>query len=1198
MLGLILVNVLLYNGGVVKEVHNVNDVVESRLVEYRKTEAGTIIPITRGTRGYRSFNVQVETTYVEIDSDPDAIAEYCAIAADGMYIFVNWRLNYERVSLYTATTYAGVEPLWEYDATDEFNGQVGISHNGDAIGASELYYGYQWCGLSGTPEHIYDIGVDARGTIVSRDGSKIIFLGYDYDADKGKVYVYDAETHALLYEYEVNLPPQGVDCTPSGDTIAVSTYDSVYVFAAGEQLASLHVDGCQFAPAISADGRRLVTGDYDGYMRVYEWDGTAYQQIYSHHVPASGGYVSWVFCIDISDDGNTIIMGTNCYVPTDNYVACFKDTGDGFQLMWKSYRIWTSILSCRLTSDGTLGIAGGAGNGSTDPQGDVLCVYNMVDSTPILNIPNYVEPGSITWVDISTDGEWACGSGKAVSVYEWGRGGQVYCIHVGEVITHDVAVIDIVEPEVELTFETYTPMARFINLGMAAIDTFVTYFDILDTLGTILYQDSVVEYDLQPGSLREVEFNPWTCTEYGIYTLRAYVAADEDVRHENDTMMVTSYCKHDATVTDIVNPFDEVSINYHTPVVVGVKNSGSFSDTITVVTKVSHGVDTLYSDTGRVYLEPGDATYVELDRFTPTDTGTYVVNTTVYVGDEFNPYDNVMTKPFTCTYELLYDDGERDVWYYVSSEYHDNKFAVRFVPTIDVPMVITHARVYVSAGAPFAISINVDSAGLPGDEIVGPDTFIAEESGWVTLYCYHEMDTLAPVWVVFHWIATSPAAPWVGTDLDYPIDSMSYWYYTGKGGYPHAVDYAMEPTLQLVSKDGGWNQFTGGDWMIRLMVTPPAVGVPDIEVMVDSLYSSMMVTDVGWDTLGYDDGTMESGVGLTAGVGFTPDEAETYGFATKFVTPQPTTLQEVWINFYEFNGSSFRLYIWRDNNGVPGSGQPPLFVDMAAAAPESTQVWNVYPIGIQLADTVVWIGLCYNYIGGTGNPDWRLGVDQNTQDDHTYGNLGGEPDDWTPMSSHGYGYAYGVRVVTGGTGLYSDTISFYVYNMGEANLMVSDIVWDATWISSITPSGFVVTPGDSTDVEVVVTNAGLLPGVYHDTITIVSNDPDTPELMIPITLTVELVGIGERVVEGFKFNGLYPNPANDKVLLEYGVGEPTDVIITVYDVMGRLIHRVVRSEQPGHHVVKLNTGSLPMGTYFVTVKLGDKLVRSKFIIVK
>ena len=427
---------------------------------------------------------------------------------------------------------------------------------------------------------------------------------------------------------------------------------------------------------------------------------------------------------------------------------------------------------------------------------------------------------------------------------------------------------------------------------------------------------------------------------------------------------------------------------------------------------------------------------------------------------------------------------------------------------------------------------------------------------------------------------------------------MSYWYYTGKGGYPHAVGYAMEPTLQLVSKDGDWNQFTGGDWMIRLMVTPPAIGVPDIGVMVDSLYSSMMVTDVGWDTLGYDDGAMEYGVGLTAGVGFTPDEDETYGFATKFVTPQPTTLQEVWINFYEFNGSSFRLYVWRDNNGVPGSGAPALFVDMEAAAPESTQVWNVYPIGIQLADTVVWIGLCYNYIGSTGNPDWRVGVDQNTQDDHTYGNLGGEPDDWTPMSDYGYGYAYGVRVVTGGTGLYFDTISFYVYNMGEANLTVSDIVWEATWISSITPSGFVVTPGDSTDVEVVITNAGLLPGVYHDTITIVSNDPDTPELMISITLTVELVGIGERFVEGFKFNGLYPNPANDRVLLEYGVGEPTDVIITVYDVMGRLIHRVVRSEQPGHYVVKLNTGSLPMGTYFVTVKPGDKLVRSKFIIVK
>ncbi len=81
------------------------------------------------------------------------------------------------------------------------------------------------------------------------------------------------------------------------------------------------------------------------------------------------------------------------------------------------------------------------------------------------------------------------------------------------------------------------------------------------------------------------------------------------------------------------------------------------------------------------------------------------------------------------------------------------------------------------------------------------------------------------------------------------------------------------------------------------------------------------------------------------------------------------------------------------------------------------------------------------------------------------------------------------------------TLVFNIANEGNA-----DLTWEATdsaaWLSELPTSGTIL-PGNSTDVDANFDSTGLIPGVYETNIVIASNDPATPEFMLPVTLTVE-----------------------------------------------------------------------------------------------
>ena len=76
---------------------------------------------------------------------------------------------------------------------------------------------------------------------------------------------------------------------------------------------------------------------------------------------------------------------------------------------------------------------------------------------------------------------------------------------------------------------------------------------------------------------------------------------------------------------------------------------------------------------------------------------------------------------------------------------------------------------------------------------------------------------------------------------------------------------------------------------------------------------------------------------------------------------------------------------------------------------------------------------------------------------------------------------------------------------------------------------------------------------------------------------------------------MYPNPAKDVVTLDYDL-TVTNATVSIFDVMGRLIHNVALNSFSGKN--ELNVSAYPAGVYLVLVKQGAEVVSSSKLVVE
>ncbi len=79
----------------------------------------------------------------------------------------------------------------------------------------------------------------------------------------------------------------------------------------------------------------------------------------------------------------------------------------------------------------------------------------------------------------------------------------------------------------------------------------------------------------------------------------------------------------------------------------------------------------------------------------------------------------------------------------------------------------------------------------------------------------------------------------------------------------------------------------------------------------------------------------------------------------------------------------------------------------------------------------------------------------------------------------------------------------------------------------------------------------------------------------------------------------YPNPFNPTTLITFALPEPSDVILTVHDYLGREVTTVVnRYMTAGTHSVSFDSKGLSSGVYFYRIRAGGNSAIKKMIVIK
>jgi len=192
-----------------------------------------------------------------------------------------------------------------------------------------------------------------------------------------------------------------------------------------------------------------------------------------------------------------------------------------------------------------------------------------------------------------------------------------------------------------------------------------------------------------------------------------------------------------------------------------------------------------------------------------------------------------------------------------------------------------------------------------------------------------------------------------------------------------------------------------------------------------------------------------------------------------------------------------------------------------------------------------------------------------------------------------------IEVEVGGTA--SDEL--LVLNQG-----VEDLTWtltDAAPYLGIDVSGSTLAPAGYKIVTLSADATGLAEGNHQFNLTLASNDPDNPTLIVPVTLVVGngVSGVG-NMPEAFALTGVVPNPFNPQTTIHFTLPQTQTASLRLYDVQGRLIRDLVNGvKQAGPNQVNWDgrdsSGrSVASGTYFARLESGGLTSVKSMVLVR
>ena len=183
-----------------------------------------------------------------------------------------------------------------------------------------------------------------------------------------------------------------------------------------------------------------------------------------------------------------------------------------------------------------------------------------------------------------------------------------------------------------------------------------------------------------------------------------------------------------------------------------------------------------------------------------------------------------------------------------------------------------------------------------------------------------------------------------------------------------------------------------------------------------------------------------------------------------------------------------------------------------------------------------------------------------------------------------------------------ETIELTNVGGGILNYTIGIDVFNS-WLSLNVIEGSLVA-GETDDIEVTFDTTDLEEGVYNCNI-VIEDDTDV-QTLIPVTLTVSLVGTGNEIPTITKLDGNYPNPFNPETTISFSLKELSHVRLEIYNIRGQKVRTLIDNtlEAKYHTVVwngtDENNKPVSSGVYFYKFKTesGDYTSYKKMLLMK
>ena len=95
------------------------------------------------------------------------------------------------------------------------------------------------------------------------------------------------------------------------------------------------------------------------------------------------------------------------------------------------------------------------------------------------------------------------------------------------------------------------------------------------------------------------------------------------------------------------------------------------------------------------------------------------------------------------------------------------------------------------------------------------------------------------------------------------------------------------------------------------------------------------------------------------------------------------------------------------------------------------------------------------------------------------------------------------------------------------------------------------------------------------------------------------VKLANEIPTSMKLYACYPNPFNPSTVIKYSITKTSNVVLEVYDVLGRRVASLLnKNQQAGVYETQFNAGNLSSGLYIVYLKAGNFISAQKIMLLK